>query len=332
MSWAQQISQRPYEAYTEPRISPFGEDQLAAFDLARGLPGVGQAQYGTANDLTGAGAGVMANSGYQAGTINPMNVAADQVSTGTWNTAAAQQYMDPYLTQVMDTVLARGEDMFARDQNDRNSRAARSGAFGGLRQGVEDAVSNSEFRRNVSEREAALMSDAYRTGMSGFMQDQGRALQAGMSNQDANLRAGLANQSTGIEAARLNEMFRQEQARLGQAQAQGLGAFGEQFANLADRERSNYVDSIDMLRDVGLDQQRQTQASLDLAYEDFQNQRDYEMRMLDFYNNIIRGNVTGMNQSVSGYQYSSPYSQALGLGLGAAGLYQALQGGGGGGG
>lgn len=362
MQQAQALSQRPYEANPNPRIAPFSTDQTNAFDLGRDMGNVGSANLNQAQNLTGIASTMQGNAGYSASPINnpyatssysPSTFTNQNVTTGQWNNAAAAQYMDPYLTNVMDTTLARNEALFDRDQLARNSRAARSGAFGGLRQGVEDAVARSEFGRNTAEREAALMSQAYNTAFQGFTSDQGRGLQAALANQGTDLerqRLQEAGNQFGanfndasqraaadyaLQFGQTNEQNRQQQAAISQQQAAGMADMARQFAGLSEQERSNMLQNIELLRTQGLDQQRQTQASLDLANEDFINQRDYDLSMLNFYNSIIRGMPVSANSNVVSYEQSNPYSQYLGLGLGAAGLWNALNpntGGGGSGG
>jgi len=311
--------------------------------MARDLPGVGQGNYANANDLSGLAALQQGASGYTAQDVNnPYTTSSygpSQFQTGSWNNAAAQQYMDPYITQVMDTVLSRQQDSFARDQNARNSRRVASGAFGGLRQGVEDAVAGQEFRRNQAEQEAGLLSNAYQQAFGAFNQDQSRDLerqrlqeganQFGVNFNDSSNRAGA---DFAFRFGQLNEGNRQQQAQIGQQQAQGLGTLAQQQLDIGNTERDAYTQSIDMLRNIGLDQQRQTQASLDLGYQDFINQRDYEMQMLNFYNSMIRGMPISSNSNVIQYENSNPYSEMLGMGLGAASLYNAFGGGGGRGG
>lgn len=351
MRWAQGVSKTPYEAYSGPRIAPFSGDQQNAFNLARDLPNAGNQQFGAANNITGLAALAQGSSGYNAGQItNPYSqsnfstqaINPQQVGTGAWNSTVAQQYMDPFIAQVMDTALARNQDAFARDRNARNSRAVGAGAFGGLRQGVEDAVYEQQFRMNQAAQEAGLLSQGYNQAFSGFSSDQARALQASMANQATGLQADTTNQSNSLERQRMQEAAKQfgasnalsfgqanqqnlqQQAQIGQQQAQGLASIGNQFSQLGKTERDAASQSIDALRNVGLDQQRQTQASLDLGYQDFINQRDYEKQMLSFYNSMLRGMPMSANSNVISYEQSNPYSQTLGAGLTALSLSNAL--------
>lgn len=314
MSRAQGIASRPYEAYSGARIAPFAQDQLQAFDVARDAPNAGQTQFNQADNLTGIAAINAQNSGY-----NPGAISADQVSTGTWDNAAAQQYMSPYLTNVLDAITARQADSFSRAQLERDAQAKKAGVFGGYRQGVESAVARGQHELNLGDLVSQTLNQGWNNAQQMFTSDQGRSLTADTSNQRANLEASMANEGNALKAA---------QQKL--SMAQGIGALGAQQGALGAQRADTQLKGLEALRSTGLDQQRQTQASLDQAYTDFQNQRDYERTNLTWLNNTIRGNVTGTNSNTVTTEASNPYTQMLGLGVGAVGLANALTGGQGG--
>lgn len=84
---------------------------------------------------------------------------------------------------------------------------------------------------------------------------------------------------------RAGEMFGEDQRRAltGAGQLSGLAQTG-QAMNLRDAAA---------LEAAGRTQQDQTQRSLDLAYQDFSNQRDYPRQQIDWMNAIGRGQNTG---------------------------------------
>jgi len=84
----------------------------------------------------------------------------------------------------------------------------------------------------------------------------------------------------------------------------------------------------DQLMRAGAMRQGQEQAGFDVAYQDFINQRDFPRQQLNFYSSILRGVPISAQSEVSSYQAPpNPYSQLMGMGLGAAGLYKAFGGG-----
>ena len=69
------------------------------------------------------------------------------------------------------------------------------------------------------------------------------------------------------------------------------------------------------------------QANLDLAYQDYLNQRDFDRRQLQFMAGLLQGVPVTPQSEV--YQYQAPGSfggQMAGAGLGALGAYKMLTG------
>lgn len=276
---------RPYEAYTGPRIAPFSDDRLTAFEQTRNLENVGQDHFNAGDASTGIAAIDMAGSDY----------AADDTR---WDTAAAQQYMNPYMTQVLDAMTARAQDQYGKERAARDARAMQSGAFGGYRQGVEEGVAYGQNQLGLNSAIADTLMKGYDTAYGQFNTDRGF-----------------------IDDSRRFDVT-QDMER-----AQGLAAIGQQMYGQGVTRRDEELRGIGALNDSALAQERLTQASLDQAYNDFVNQRDYNRNNITWLNNIIRGNVTGANSNVVQTSEVNPYTQMLGLGVGAAGLFNALNGG-----
>lgn len=276
---------RPYEAYTGPRIAPFSDDRLDAFDATRNLENVGQGHFNTGDAATGIAAMDMAGADYTADTTQ-------------WNPAVAQQYMNPYMTQVLDAYMARSNNQYDQARAARDMRAMQSGAFGGYRQGVEEGVAFGQHRFGQDQTIADTLMRGYDTSFNQFNTDRGY-----------------------LDDSRRFDVT-QDMER-----AQGLAGIGQQMYGQGVTRRDEELRGIGALNEAALTQERLTQASLDQAYNDFVNQRDYNRNNITWLNNIIRGNVTGANSNVVNTSEVNPYSQMLGLGIGAAGLYNALGGG-----
>lgn len=135
-----------------------------------------------------------------------------------------------------------------------------------------------------------------------------RAAELGLQGQTANeaaraAAAGIRNQSYGLA---------------GQMAGQ-LGDLGKTQQQL-DMERANAV------MGVGSLQQQQGQKALDVAYDDFVNQRDYDKNQLNFYSGVLRGVPTGVNSDVVTRQAAqNPVSQIAGLGIAGLGAYNAMK-------
>jgi hypothetical protein len=197
-----------------------------------------------------------------------------------------QQYMDPYLEDVVqraqEDIGRQGAKQFAQT----GAAAARSGAFGGGRQ----AVLEGELSRNIMEQQA-------RTG---------ERLRS----------AGFAQASQLAQQAAQQQL---RQAQLGGALAQGLGALGGQAQAMG-------VQDINTLLGIGGLQQQQAQTGLNVAQQNLLAQQQLPFQQVGFLSDIFQGvpalQQTTATTTTPG---PSATSQLLGLGiagLGAAGQAQ----------
>jgi len=312
MGRAETLSNRPYAAYSGPRISSFTDPQNQAFGAVQNLTGGADPTMGQATGITSQ----LANgpgSQYTAGNYTPQTV-----NTGTFDSAAAHQYMNPYIDNVLNDQLTRMNTRFGEQQLGRNAAAARSGVFGGYRQGIQDFAAQRDQNQQINETENNGLMQAYREAMGQFNTDQGRRLNADQFNASQGLSSFQANQ----QAAQQQESLRQ--GGIGQL----LGASNQLFQQglgSQDAERQR----IAALQQIGLQQQQQNQASLDLGYQDFQSQQNWDMNQLNYLNSIMRGIPISQSTTVSQYENANPYSQLLGLGLNGLAIGNALGGQGG---
>ena len=200
----------------------------------------------------------------------------------------AQAYMDPYTQNVLGAQEQMLQRRFNEQQGARNAQAVEAGAFGGSRQAIADQMAQRDMNEQANLMQKEGLQQAYMTGADIFSRD--------------------------------------EKARQGAA-GLGLGA-AEQLGTLGGMQQQMGFERQDQLMKAGAMQQGQTQAGLDLAYQDFINQRDQPRQQLNFYSSILRGVPISAQSEVSTYEAPpNPYSQMLGLGLGAAGLYKTFGGG-----
>lgn len=294
MNRAQTVSNDPYQTYGGQRIAPFSGQQLSAFQSAgenvgRYQPFFNQAQ----SAFQSAGQPTVQNT-YSAQTMTP----------GNWiDPNVAQSYMSPYMQGVVDIGKREATRDYNIQQQARNAKAAQAGAFGGYRQAIVDSEANRNLNEQLQDMQTRGLQSAYETGLGAFNQDR----------------------SAQIGANQLNNQFLQEQSRLGMGAEQankqfGLGA-GQALAGLGQATQQAGITDIQTLLNSGAMQQGQTQAGLDMAYQDFLSQRDYPRQNLNWLSGILRGVPVSANSSVVGYQPApSTLSQISGLGLGAAGL------------
>lgn len=143
---AQAAAAQPYQAYTGPLTAGASDLQQQAF----------------------AGASSMANTGYT----------PTQFSGGLFDTQAAQQYMNPYLSAALDPQMQELKRQADIARLEDSSRLTKAGAYGGSRQ----AIMESEGRRNLLDKQNQALAQGYSTAydkaMAQFNADQARQMDA----------------------------------------------------------------------------------------------------------------------------------------------------------
>ena len=179
-------------------------------------------------------------------------------------------------------------------------------------------------------------------------------VQAGRAGELGRVQTGEVGELARVQAARAGELGRVQQAieqsrQFGAGQAlaaeqaamqgagqlntfaQGLGglgmnvgSLGQSLAGLGERQRAADIQGAQLLESVGRDIRAEDQARLDLAYEDFQRQRDYPITQYERMAGILRGVPVTPNVEQQRMVNYNPVQQALGAGISALGLYKGL--------
>jgi hypothetical protein len=126
---------------------------------------------------------------------------------------AYQQFMSPYQQDVINTTLSQYDVQAQKGLNPLSAQAIGAGAFGGARQGIEQANYQTQSDLNRAQLQAQLLNQ-------GFGQAQQSAAQA----YQQQLAAAQAQQGLGSFQGQLGQQAQQ----LAGAQIQGLGALGTQ--------------------------------------------------------------------------------------------------------
>jgi hypothetical protein len=282
----------PYIPYGGPRIAGFTPAQEAAFGLTEENVGAYQ-PYQEA-----AASGIMDVTGGQ----SPLEAAQPYLGAGTEEFPdAVGRYMDPYIQNVLD----RQESLATRTLEEKfvpglQRAFAGAGSYGS--RGGEGSMEQIGMRgiRDISEgleeQRLASLSGAYGQAGQLFGADRGRDIQAGQV-------AGQLDYAGG---------------QLGLEGAQQLGALGEAASKFG------YADAAAM-EAVGAEQRGLDQASLDLGYSDFLEQRDLPMDRVKFMSDIVRGLPTDKATTSTDFGPASVY-QPSGLAqiVGAYGTYKGL--------
>jgi hypothetical protein len=270
-------SKQQYQPYTGQRLQTGGSDVTQAQQMGRNIAGQGIAGLPQAQAATQAGLGrALQGMGYQA---------------GQFDTAAAQQYMSPYMQQVVNVQKQQAILDAQRQNAGRAAQAVQAGAFGGSRQAVESALAGEALSRQLGEIQASGQQQAYESAQGQFERDRAA---------------------------------RESAERLGLGAAELTAGQSAQLAQLGQMAREGDIQAASMLEKIGRDIQAEKQAGLDLSYEDFVRQRDYPREQLQFYSSILRGIPIEPSTETTKLQSYNPIQQLLGTGISALGLYKGL--------
>jgi hypothetical protein len=218
---AETESQRPFQTYQGQRVAPLsaGEMQAANVVSQQILPQAGQ---------------------------------LGAIGAQTFDAATAQQYMNPYENQVIQSALADVTRGYQGQQRNLATSAIGSGAFGGGREGVERAILGSEFQKNIGDISGRLRQTGFESGAARFAQDRAAQLGAAQAQlQGLATGAGGLSQAgateRGIEQAQLLEGYRDfvEQQGFGMGQVQQvIGALSGAPIRTYGEERSGYTGQV----------------------------------------------------------------------------------------
>lgn len=279
------LSQQEYQPYQGQRVAGLTPEQQAVYGELGGMRTPGE--FGQAGaTLTGAeqfgAAGALGAMGYQ---------------PGTFGATQAQQYMSPYQQAVTDIAKREAVTDAQMLNRDLASKAAKAGAFGGSRFGVEQALLGSKLATNLSDIQTKGLQDAYLNAQQQFERDRA----AGLQGANLNLEGAKFGANTGLQAS-------QQRSALGTAtQAADLQRLAAQEA-------------------AGKAQQEQQQAELNTAYNNYLEQRDWEKNQLGFLSGIIRGTPFSTSQTgTTTAPAPSTTSQLAGLGIAGIGLANLLK-------
>lgn len=160
------------------------------------VAGLNELQTGAAESVSGLDAGNL----FTQGTGLTTQGAQYAPSAATFDTAAATQYVDPYMAGVTD--IAKREAM--RNSNIAGtydeSKAAQAGAFGGSRAGVVEAERERNLQTNLSDLDTRGLSAAYTNAQQQFNADQQRQQQDRQYASQAALKGGQDLTQSGTQA------------------------------------------------------------------------------------------------------------------------------------
>lgn len=175
-----------------------------------------------------AGISDIASAGYQPGTFTNQFKAPTAYSptTSSFDTAAASQYMNPYLQTALNPQLdeARRQSQITQQQN--AAKMTQAGAFGGGRQAILDAETQRALGANLANITGTGYSSAYDKATQQFNADQQRKMQEAQFGAGQGMTAAQNTAQYGDAAQRAAEESRRYSADYGLKSLSDLMAAG----------------------------------------------------------------------------------------------------------
>jgi hypothetical protein len=338
-----ELAKSPYPLYQGQRIASYGgskltpEEQEAARLLSTSA-GEYQPYIDRATELAGGlGQGYDKTSredllgNYQGATRgdllgNYQGATRDELLGGQFSLDTAQPYLDIYQGAQDAAVKGIGEQTVAQ-QNMARANAARGGAFGGSRLGITEAMLGTGgaeavgdlrsraaaeglgFASNRFDTDRAARFNAENTMRSGFEQDRSARF-----NAENTMRSGFDSDRAarfGAEDAARSGYETEEASRLRQQQT---------YQSMAPMVQGLREQTAAGLITTGEAKRKLDQMALDMAYADYQDQRQYPYEQINFASGVLQG--TPYNTQNYGYNMAQQYAQSpsvWGQGIGALG-------------
>lgn len=299
-----------YIPFEGERVADFGEEEMAGFEARRqmfegGDPyadwASGELQY--AADLPGQLTDV--SSGYQ----------GRDFDFGQFDQAAAEKYMSPYMSSVLDFEKQAAQDEFARQNMRSAAERVSSGARGGYREALQDYFGGVEEARAMAEIEARGRQSAFENAQQQYQRDREAAIQAARMGDESGYRAA----QMAMEADLANQQRVMDQSRL-------AGQFAGQAMDFGTAAQKRDIERIRAMEQGGATQREMEQRIMNMAMEDHQRQQDWPWTQMGRLQSIISGtppNIAGTQQSMAPPTLTN---QLLSMGLGYAGIKDLLEG------
>jgi hypothetical protein len=334
-----------YQPYGGQRLSYFSPDELTAQAMGRGFGMAGTPQqytdasrrYGaqgtigsqfTQGDVRSGYAGDTIESGYRAGELTPQQYEKN-----------IKRFMSPYQQNVIDIEkreAKRQSDMAAAQMQD---SAAKSGGLGGFR----EAIMQAERQRNLGQQMGDIQMRGSQAGFQSAQEQLARERQYGLQRYGAQEQARQSEEKFNQAAFAQSQQAMQQAARLGltaeqieQAGRQAQEKFRQNAFDLSSRYnlaaarglmesgkgiQQDAISRMQILEGIGKQQRALEQASLDMGYQDFVNQRDFTRNQLNYLSQLLQGVPVQANQVQSTYQQQPGLFQTVfGGGLSALGF------------
>lgn len=344
MERGQAESTRPYQPYQGQRIADQSAQTTAGYNMGQNYAQSGTPGLDNATGLAGlVGSQAIDLQNYQAGGVNntyagnyaPGTFNADQVTSGTFGQQQADQYMSPYMNDVTLSAQAEAARNAAQEQAMIKAQQGTTGAFGGSRGAVQQQIAANAAQQRIADIGVQGRQSAYENAQQQYERDRAAGMTAQQANQKANLDALSMGESSrqfaetaqqkaaemGMTAQQQTEQLRQAGKQLGLSGLQLAGSTAGQLADFQKLSDDMTLSRMQAMLGVGQSLEDRSQKSLDMAYQDYQNQQNWPRQNLSFLSSLLASQPTGTNQTTQTTTPSNPIAGTAGTLMGLQALY-----------
>ncbi len=239
---------------------------------------------------------------------------------------AVAQYMSPYQQQVTDIAKSDAVRNAQLAQQQANLGSARQGTYGGARQALAQSEREKNLMSNLSNIQAQGSQSAFDRAIASqqFGSNLGlQGIQTGLQGIQAGQQGvsqGLAGTAQGMQGAGIGLQGVGAQ----QAGYAGAGQAAATLGGLGSQQQAADINKINLQSQMGGQQQQLEQNKINQAIQDYATQQQYPFMQLGMMNALLRG-LPLQQTTTQQYQAQPGFAQqAMGLGLGAAGLSKAF--------
>lgn len=231
--------------------------------------------------------------GNQLGTISQQqqNLSYDptKFTAGTFGTAEAQKYMNPYIQAALDPQMEYQRRQAQINQQGDMAKLAQAGAFGGSRQAILQGANQEALGRLQAATAGSGYEKAYNAAMAQYNADQARDMEAQKASEQSK-QYGAGYKQTGLSNAASSE----------QARAQAGAS-----------EASYGLQNLKALSEAGAAQRDIEQEALDAQYKDWLRQTEYPGKQLEMQKGIITGMAGVLPKTQTSYDKEPSKAQKV---------------------
>jgi len=237
---------------------------------------------------------------------------------------AIGRYMSPYIGQALAPQIQDLGLQLAQQQKGIDAQSTQANAFGDARQGTAQALQNLYGNQALNQLVGTGYNNAYSQALAALGQAQGTNLQAG--NLYSGL-AGLQGQEQQTQLAGAGQLGNLANILGTEQQTQLAG--GQQLANLGGLAQQLGLSRANAEYNAGAQNQQFGQQQLNAAYQQYLNQINWPVQMLNIRESALSNSPYNIATAVTLPQGNAA-AQGVGGGINLAALAAQLAGGGGG--